>query len=65
MRPLDSSRETVERIVEAHTFQRLSRRVRQGEESRQSFFRKGVAGDWENLFTSELKAMYKERTGAF
>ena len=34
-----------------------------GEESTESFFRKGVAGDWRNHFTPELKALYKERVG--
>jgi len=62
---LDSSPETIDRIVEMHRFQRLSGGRGQGEESTTSFFRKGTAGDWKNHFTPELKETYKKNIGDF
>lgn len=62
---LDSSPETVKSIVEAHSFKNLSGGRSQGEESKNSFFRKGKSGDWRNHFTPELKEMYKEVIGDF
>ncbi len=41
----------------------LADRTRQASDS--SFFRKGVAGDWRNQFTPELKDLYRERIGDF
>lgn len=62
---LDSSPETIGRIVEMHSFERLSGGRRRGQESDNSFFRKGVTGDWRNHFTPELREIYKELVGDF
>lgn len=62
---LDSSPETINKIVGAHSFQRLSGGRNRGEMDSGSFFRKGVAGDWENHFTPELKETYKKLIGDF
>jgi hypothetical protein len=62
---LDSSPETVTEIVEAHSFENLSGGRSQGEESKNSFFRKGKSGDWRNHFTPELRERYKEIIGDF
>lgn len=62
---LDSSPETVQKIVDTHSFKRLSGGRKQGQESRNSFFRKGRAGDWKNHLTPEITAMYKEAVGEF
>lgn len=62
---LDSSRETVERIVEENSFKRLSAGRDQGQASEKSFFRKGVAGDWQNQFTPRLREVYKGVIGEF
>jgi hypothetical protein len=62
---LDSSRPTVERIVGQHSFQNLSGGRTSGEESAQSFFRKGTSGDWKNYFSKELSVKYKRAIGDF
>jgi hypothetical protein len=62
---LDSSPETVGKIVDAHSFKRLSGGRKQGQENKESFFRKGKSGDWKNHFTPELRAMYREVAGDF
>lgn len=62
---LDSSPERIGTIVDAHSFQRLSEGRTPGQENTNSFFRKGVAGDWRNYFTPKLKAIYKKLIGDF
>ena len=62
---LDSSPEIIREIVDQHSFRRLSGGRQQGQGSDQSFFRKGVAGDWKNHFTPEIKDLYKELVGHF
>ncbi len=52
----------MERCLEASSFERVSQR-RQGEEDSGSFFRKGVAGDWRDVFTERDRALYKKVAG--
>ena len=47
----------VEKIVNEHQFSEMSKKG--------DFFRKGVAGDWENQFTDEIKDLFKEKIGDF
>ena len=62
---LDSTPETIEAIVQQHAFRRLSGGRAQGQDKPDSFFRKGIAGDWRNHFTPALRHLYKERIGDF
>ncbi len=62
---LSDDEDQIARIVEANSFQNLSKGRAQGQESGQSFFRKGVAGDWRNQFSDETKALYKKKIGRF
>jgi hypothetical protein len=62
---LDSSPDAIRDIVDAHSFHRLSKGRSPGQESSASFFRKGVAGDWRNYFTPQLKEVYKKHIGDF
>ena len=58
----DASRQPAEQCVEATSFERVSQRER-GHEDSSSFFRKGVAGDWRNVFTEKDKQIFKEVAG--
>ena len=62
---LDSSPEMLTKIVEINSFKKLSGGRGQGQEDRTSFFRRGLAGDWKNHFTPELKEIYKQLIGDF
>jgi hypothetical protein len=52
----------MERCIEASSFERVSQR-RQGEEDSGSFYRKGVAGDWRDVFTERDRELYKKVAG--
>lgn len=52
----------VRQCVEATNFERISKRKR-GEEDSASFLRKGVAGDWKNVFTKRDRQIFKEEAG--
>lgn len=62
---LDSSDETIASIVHTHSFDRLSGGRTPGQMESQSFFRKGVSGDWMTYYTPELRAAYKNEIGTF
>jgi hypothetical protein len=53
----------VRRCVENASFENLSGGRQRGEEDHSSFFRKGIAGDWRNVFTEKDKRVYKEAVG--
>jgi hypothetical protein len=59
----EASKETVRGCLEAASFEKLSRGRKRGEEDATSFFRKGVAGDWRNVFTAEDKRIFKDAAG--
>lgn len=59
----DASEEAVSACVEAGSFARWSRGRERGQEDSAAFLRKGVAGDWENVFTEEDKRAFKEAAG--
>ena len=59
---VDSSEETARKCVKRAGFERRTDRKR-GEEDSYSHFRKGVAGDWESVFTEEDRRVFKEIAG--
>jgi hypothetical protein len=59
----EASEETVERCVSSASFERLSKGRKREEEDATSFFRKGVAGDWKNIFTEQDSRIFKEAAG--
>ena len=54
--------ERVRVICEKHAFKKATGRA-PGEGDPKSFNRKGIAGDWENHFSPEQKAAFKEQAG--
>jgi hypothetical protein len=58
----DGSEEAATRCVEKASFERGSSRKR-GQEDSSSRSRKGIAGDWKNVFTEEDKRGFKEVAG--
>ena len=56
------ARGELEDIVDRFSFQTQTGR-RPGEENRQSFIRKGVAGDWKNYFSAESAKLFNQYAG--
>ena len=59
----DASEEAVKACVEAGSFERWSKGRERGQEDSAAFLRKGVAGDWENVFTEQDKRAFREAAG--
>lgn len=55
----DIAEQMIHRIIEKNSFKSLSGRKR-GEEDRKSFYRKGVLGEWKNVFTTKHKELFKK-----
>lgn len=53
---------TVERCVDQNRFERLAKRSK-GQEDASSFYRKGVAGDWQGVFTGRDREAYETVAG--
>ena len=62
---LDASSARIDEIAAAHDFRSMSGGRGAGQADDGSFVRKGVAGDWANHFTPELKEIYKDAIGEF
>ncbi len=50
-------------LLDAYSFRRVSGGRKQGDENLRSHLRKGVAGDWENYFDSEVQREFDEQVG--
>ena len=59
----EASEKTVKTCVSSASFEKLSKGRKRGQEDPDSFFRKGVAGDWRDVFTEEDKRCFKEEAG--
>jgi hypothetical protein len=59
----DASEQSVKRCVEKTNFENWTRGRRRGEEDPGSLLRKGVAGDWQNVFTEGDKEIFKDEAG--
>ena len=55
--------DTLQHILDAHRFDRLTGGRAKGEENVHSHYRKGTPGDWRNHFTPALAARFKEEWG--
>ncbi|MGB3681466.1 MAG: sulfotransferase [Rubrobacteraceae bacterium] len=59
----DTDDEVVRRCVESASFENWTEGRKRGEEDSASFFRKGVAGDWKNVFTGWDRRIFDEEAG--
>jgi hypothetical protein len=59
----DAGEETVRRCVEMSSFEEWSGGRGRGEEDSSAFYRKGVAGDWRNVFTESDRRVFKKAAG--
>jgi len=57
-----ADKDVVSRCVQKNSFQTAAGRPR-GDEESESFFRKGVAGDWRTLFTKSDRDLYEQIAG--
>jgi hypothetical protein len=60
---VDTEEALVEHCVSQASFEKLSKGRERGEEDPSSFYRKGIAGDWKNLFDEVDRQVYKEEAG--
>ncbi|MBW2661225.1 MAG: sulfotransferase domain-containing protein [Deltaproteobacteria bacterium] len=58
----DTDEKRLTEIVERYSFKRLAKR-NPGEENKHSFLRKGIAGDWKNVFNKEAKELFNYYAG--
>jgi hypothetical protein len=58
----DVSPQVLDRVVEENRFEKLTGRT-PGQESSGSFMRKGISGDWREVFTERDKEIFKEEAG--
>ncbi len=59
----DTDGEVVRRCIESASFEKWTAGRKRGEEDPSSFFRKGVAGDWKNIFTGRDRRIFDEEAG--
>jgi hypothetical protein len=59
----DVREDTVRRCVEAASFEKRAKGRARGQEDSKAFLRKGVAGDWKNVFNGEDRRIFKEAAG--
>lgn len=59
---VDTDPAVVDQVVEANRFEKLAKR-RPGEEASGSSMRKGISGDWKEVFTERDKRIFKEEAG--
>lgn len=61
---LDVSRERLQQVLDANSFENLAGGRTRGVEDQDSHFRKGIAGDWKNYFTDRVKQAFLQRYGS-
>jgi Sulfotransferase domain len=59
---VDCGPEVVDRVVEENKFEKIAGRP-QGQEDSSSFYRKGVVGEWKEVFANRDKQIFKEEAG--
>lgn len=59
----EAGEEIVKECVESASFENWTNGRERGQEDASSFFRKGVAGDWQGVFTERDRQIFKEEAG--
>jgi hypothetical protein len=59
---VDCSPQVVARVIEENTFEKLAGRP-QGQEDSGSFYRKGIVGEWKEVFGDRDKQIFKKEAG--
>ncbi len=59
----DADEQIVKQCVEAASFERRADGRERGQEDSTAFLRKGIAGDWRNVFNEEDRRVFKEAAG--
>lgn len=59
---VDRDASMIERVVERNSFERRSSGRSRGEEDTKSFLRKGIHGDWKNVFNERDRQVFKQQT---
>lgn len=59
----EASEEVADRCVREASFEKLGEGRKRGEEDPTAFVRKGIAGDWKNVFTEQNKRTFKNQAG--
>jgi hypothetical protein len=59
----DASKQSVKRCVEKASFERWTRGRTRGEEDPRSLLRKGITGDWKNVFNGDDKEIFEDEAG--
>ncbi|MBI1195529.1 MAG: hypothetical protein GC138_06770 [Gammaproteobacteria bacterium] len=60
---VEATPELIARIVEENSFRKLSGGRESGEENQDSFYRKGVAGDWQTHFDEQARRIFSDASG--
>ncbi|OGW56187.1 MAG: hypothetical protein A3D21_03710 [Nitrospirae bacterium RIFCSPHIGHO2_02_FULL_42_12] len=53
----------LQKLLDKYSFEKLSKGRKQGEENQRQHYRKGIAGDWKNYFSDDVKDVFKQKTG--
>jgi hypothetical protein len=59
----NASKQSVQRCVEKASFERWTKGRTRGEEDPSSLLRKGITGDWKNVFNAGDKEIFKDEAG--
>jgi len=60
---VDTSTQVVNKCLDDSTFEKLSGGRQSGVEDSQSFYRKGISGDWKNHFSEDLHSEFQSLSG--
>lgn len=59
----ETSDATLRTIIDANSFEKLSGGRKEGQEDLQSFYRKGIIGDWKNAFDAKSLEVFNQYAG--